>query len=82
MAGPDGTIDRRRWELAVLFALRDRLRAGDVWVRGARAYRALDEHLIPAATFAGMMRLDALPVAVPLDVEAWLESDGRSSTSA
>ncbi|HET6522122.1 MAG TPA: Tn3 family transposase [Geminicoccaceae bacterium] len=72
VAGPDGTIDRRYWGLAVLFALRDRLRAGDVWVRGARAYRALDEHLIPAATFAGMVRLDAVPVAVPLDVEAWL----------
>jgi TnpA family transposase len=72
VVGPDGTIDRRYWELAVLFALKDRLRAGDVWVQGARAYRALDEHLIPAATFAGMMRLDAAPIAVPLNVEAWL----------
>lgn len=70
---PNGTVDRRYWELAVLFALKDRLRAGDVWVQGARAYRALDEHLIPAATFAGLVRLDALPVAVPLDVEAWLK---------
>jgi hypothetical protein len=72
VTGPGGTIDRRYWELAVLFALRDRLRAGDVWVRGARAYRALDEHLIPAATFAGMVRLDAVPVAAPSDAEAWL----------
>jgi hypothetical protein len=44
-----------------------------VWVQGARAYRALDEHLIPAATFAGLVRLHAVPVAVPLDVEAWLK---------
>ena len=56
VVAPDGTIDRRYWKLAVLFALRDRLRAGDAWVRGARAYRALDEHLIPAATFAAMVR--------------------------
>ena len=72
VVGAGGTVDRRYWELAVLFALRDQLRAGDVWVQGARAYRTLDEHLMPAATFAGLVRLDAVPVAVPLDVEAWL----------
>src|SRR5208337_4058988 len=32
---PGGTIDRRYYELCVLSELRDRLRAGDVWVQAA-----------------------------------------------
>ena len=31
-----GKVDRRAWEVCVLSELRDRLRAGDVWVRGSR----------------------------------------------
>src|SRR5271166_6142188 len=33
---PGGGIDRRYYELCVLSELRDRLRAGDVWVTGSR----------------------------------------------
>ncbi len=33
---PSGTVDRRHYELCVLSELRDRLRAGDVWVVGSR----------------------------------------------
>jgi hypothetical protein len=39
-------IDRRYYELCVLSELRDRLRAGDVWVVGSRRYRAFEERLI------------------------------------
>jgi hypothetical protein len=39
IVGPDGAIDPKLWEVGLMFALRDRLRAGDVWVRGARRYR-------------------------------------------
>jgi cyclopropane fatty-acyl-phospholipid synthase-like methyltransferase len=38
-----GVIDRRYYELCVLSELRDRLRAGDVWVVGSRRYRSFDE---------------------------------------
>ena len=38
---PGGGIDRRYYELCVLSELRDRLRAGDVWVVGSRRYRCL-----------------------------------------
>ena len=38
-----GGIDRRYYELCVLSELRDRLRAGDVWVVGSRRYRAFEE---------------------------------------
>ena len=37
-AGPDG-FDARAYEVAVIVHLRDRLRAGDIWVEGSRAYR-------------------------------------------
>jgi hypothetical protein len=43
---PNGTIDRRYYELCVLSELRDRLRAGDVWVAGSRQYRSFEERLI------------------------------------
>jgi hypothetical protein len=38
---PGGAIDRRYYELCVLSELRDRLRAGDVWVAGSRQYRSM-----------------------------------------
>jgi hypothetical protein len=31
---------RRIWEAATLLVLRDRLRAGDIWVEGSRQWRA------------------------------------------
>ena len=39
---------RRFYETAVISTLRDRLRAGDVWVEGSRDYRRFDAYLPPA----------------------------------
>ena len=39
---------RRFYETAVVSTLRDRLRAGDVWVEGSRDYRRFDAYLPPA----------------------------------
>ena len=50
---PGGAIDRRYYELCVLSELRDRLRAGDVWVAGSRQYRSFEERLISTETLAG-----------------------------
>lgn len=36
--GADGTLERHRWEQAVMYELRDRLRSGDVWVPAANRY--------------------------------------------
>ena len=47
---PGGAIDRRYYELCVLSELRDRLRAGDVWVVGSRRYRSFEERLISRET--------------------------------
>ena len=51
---PGGVIDRRYYELCVLSELRDRLRAGDVWVVGSRRYRSFEERLISRRDPAGI----------------------------
>jgi hypothetical protein len=43
-----GELDRRIWEAATLLALRDRLRAGDIWVEGSRQWRAVEDQLRPS----------------------------------
>ena len=62
----DGT-DRRYWELALLFELRNGLRSGDLWTDESRRYRSIETALIPAQAARSCPRL-----AVPLDVETWL----------
>jgi len=61
LIGIGPTIDRRTWEVAVVVTLRDRLRAGDVWVEGSRAFRAFDDFLLPPTAF----QAGELGLAVP-----------------
>lgn len=70
--GPDGRIDKRAYELCVLAELRDRLRAGDVWIEGSRRYRAVEDQLIPRPVFAAMRGVGPLPVALPCDPDEYL----------
>ena len=65
-------MERRTWEAATLLALRDRLRAGDIWVEGSRQWRAVEDQLIPPALFAAMREAGPLPVAVPATAEEYL----------
>ena len=67
---PGGAIDRRYYELCVLSELRDRLRAGDVWVTGSRQYRAFEERLISRETLRELQQSGALPIAVETDFES------------
>ena len=69
---PGGTIDRRHYELCVLSELRDRLRAGDVWVAGSRQYRSFEERLISAETLQDLKQAGTLPVAVEPDFEQFI----------
>jgi TnpA family transposase len=69
--GADGA-QRRTWEAAVLLALRDRLRAGEIWVEGSRQWRAVEDQLIPPALFSAMRAAGPLPVAVPATAEQYL----------
>ena len=69
---PDGGIDRRHYELCVLSELRDRLRAGDVWVAGSRQYRSFEERLISGETLQELQQAGTLPVAVEADFERFI----------
>jgi TnpA family transposase len=62
-------VDRHFYELCALAELRDRLRAGDIWVTGSRQYRDFETYLIPAATFKVMQE-----EPLPLDVDTHLPS--------
>ena len=68
----DGAIDRRAFELCVLIELRDRLRAGDVWIEGSRAFRSVEDQLLPRPVVRAMRKAGPLPLAVPDDPRAWL----------
>jgi TnpA family transposase len=74
---PGGAIDHRHYELCVLSELRDRLRAGDVWVAGSRQYRSFEERLISAQTLAELQQAGTLPIAVDADFESFIA--GRRS---
>ena len=69
----EGGIDRRVYELCVFVELRDRLRAGDVWVEGSRQYRAIEDQLIARPLFAAMREAGPLPVAVPHEARLYLD---------
>ncbi|MFT7596869.1 MAG: TnpA family transposase [Paracoccaceae bacterium] len=64
----DGQPKRRIYETAVVSTLRDRLRAGDVWVDGSREYRRFDSYLMPRDKAETAMR-DA---GFETDPGAWL----------
>jgi TnpA family transposase len=69
----DGT-DRRAYELCLFAMLRERLRAGDVWVEGSRQYRAIEDQLIARPLFEAMRAVGPLPLAVPPDAKTYLEA--------
>jgi hypothetical protein len=68
-----GAIDRPFYELCALSTLRDRLRAGDVWVAGSRQYRAFDEYLLPQPAWRELRETQPIPVAVETTCETYLE---------
>ncbi len=55
----------------MLVHLRDRLRSGDVWVEGSRAFRTFEDRLLPRPVFAAMRAEGRLGLAVPDDFGAW-----------
>lgn len=68
----DGAVDRRAYEVCVLSELRDRLRAGDIWVEGSRDYRDFEDTLMPRPTFEQLKAEGPLPLAVEADGAAHL----------
>ena len=78
----DGKPDRRAWEVCVLSELRDRLRAGDIWVHGSRRYRNFEDCLLPKPTFAALRTEGPLPVGVAEDAAGYLASRQASLADA
>lgn len=70
--GQGQTQHRRTWEAATLLPLRDRLRAGDIWVEGSRQWRAIEDQLLSPALFTAMRAAGPLPVAVPASAQDYL----------
>ena len=64
----DGQPKRRVYETAVVATLKDRLRAGDIWVDGSREYRRFDSYFMPRDKAEATMR-DA---GFEIDPETWL----------
>jgi hypothetical protein len=50
--GPKGTHNRRAYECAVLTALRDEIKRGNVWIPGSKRFGKLDDFFLPAAAWA------------------------------
>jgi|TARA_B100000378_G_scaffold228702_1_gene193201 TnpA family transposase len=69
-----GQVDRRRYETAIMATLRDRLRAGDIWVEGTRNYRRFDTYLLSRRE-AGKVA-DTLPFQT--DGAAYMEERART----
>ena len=69
----DGGVDRRAYEVCVLCELRDRLRAGDVWVKGSHDYRDFEDTLMPRPTFEQIKAEGHLSLAVDMDGAAHLQ---------
>jgi hypothetical protein len=68
----DGQVVRAAYELCALTQLRDRLRAGDIWVEESRQYRASDSYLLPPATFAAICERGPLPLAIETDFDTFI----------
>jgi TnpA family transposase len=65
-------IDRKAYVLCALSELRDRLRAGDVWVDGSRQYQDFESYLMPKATFSLLKAEGPLPLAIETDADRYL----------
>ena len=59
--------DRRLWEVAALFHMRDAFRSGDVWLAHSRRYGDVKRALVPIEAAHATVRL-----AVPFEPREWL----------
>ncbi|WP_257011064.1 Tn3 family transposase [Sphingobium yanoikuyae] len=78
----DGVVDRAAYELCALSQLRDRLRAGDIWVAGSRQFRDFDSYLIPPTTFAALREKGPLPLAIETGFDRHIEDRRERLDSA
>jgi TnpA family transposase len=63
----DGTVNRRWFELCVMWELRSALRSGRIWVEHSLRYTHLDSYLIPEEMWADQQRVFFELVSIPPD---------------
>lgn len=66
-----GNTDFQAWEVAVFVHLRDRLKTGDIWVDGSRAWRSFEDYLLPRHVFNQMRAESRLGLAIPDNFSEW-----------
>ena len=65
-------LDRRYYELCALRELRNRLRAGDIWVPDSKQYQDFEGYLLGKSAFAELHQSAQVPVAVETDFAAYM----------
>jgi hypothetical protein len=70
---PDG-LDRRYYEMCVLFELKNALRSGNIWVQGSRQFKDFEDYLLPPSRFATQRIRQELGLAVETDCDRYLEA--------
>ncbi len=66
-------IDRRFYELCILAELKNALRSGDIWIKGARQYKDFEEYLLPVNQFTELLDRKELPIAVVTDFDDYIK---------
>lgn len=67
----DKNTDIQAWEVAVFVHLRERLKTGDIWVDGSRAWRSFEDYLLPRHVFDQMRAESRLGLAIPDNFAEW-----------
>lgn len=68
----NGDVERKSWEMAIAVSLRERIRAGDIWVTGSRAYRAFKDYLLPQDAYDALRAEGRLGLSVSEDWDTYL----------
>lgn len=59
--------ERKLWETAILFAIRDNLRSRDIWVNNSRTHRDTSQQLLPI-----QQAKQTLSLPIPIQSNTWL----------
>lgn len=65
--GSSGNLDRRAYECAVLTALRDEIKRGNVWIQGSKRFGKLDDFFLPEPSWAVRRRDFFQKAGLPAD---------------
>ena len=70
--GTGNEVDRRFYEFCALSELKNRLRAGDIYVPGSRQFQDFEDYLLPTSVFTTLQGNSRLGLAVPTTASAYL----------